>query len=66
MLMRTGSQETDAFSYGSIQFFGKNTHTIYQPRLEICWDDKVWAVGSLAALSMTEPDENFFYIKSKF
>jgi len=64
MLMRTGSQETDAFSYGSIQFFGKNTHTIYQPRLEICWDDKVWAVGSLAALSMTEPDENFFYIKS--
>jgi len=64
MVKRTGSQETDAFSYGSIQFFGQKTHTIYQPRLEICWVDKVWNAGSLSALSMAEPDENFFYIKS--
>ena len=64
MVMRTGSQETDALSYGSVQFFAKHTHTIYQPRLEICWDDKVWNTGSLSALDMSEPDDNFFYIKS--
>lgn len=64
MVMRTGSQETDGLSYGSIQFFGKQTHTIYQPKLEICWDDAVYEGGSLTLLDMSEPDDNFFYIKS--
>lgn len=63
IIKRSGSQETDANRYGVIQFFSENTHTVYPPRLEICWDDKVWATGSLSALDMTNPDEVFFYIK---
>jgi hypothetical protein len=27
----------------SIKFFSKDTHTIFQPRLEVCWDDQVYA-----------------------
>jgi len=64
VLKRSGSQETDANRYGAIQFFSENTHTVYPPRLEVCWDDKAWNTGSLTALDMTSPDDNFFYVKS--
>ena len=64
VVMRSGSQEWDGLSYGSVQFFGKNTHTIYQPKLEICWEDATFNTGSLTALNMYDPEDNFFYIKS--
>ena len=64
MVRRTGSQETDAYSYGSTTFFGKDTHTIYPPRLEICWDDKYWDTSGLTALNVQDPEAVFFYLKN--
>ena len=26
---------------GKLQFFGRESHTIYVPRLEVCWDDQI-------------------------
>ncbi len=39
ILKRSGSQERDSKDRGSLKFFSRDTHTIYPPRLEICWDD---------------------------
>ena len=69
IVKRSGSQgvykaEADSLSYGSHKFFSENTHTIYPPRLEICWDDMKYVTGSLAALDMSDTGAVFFYLKN--
>jgi len=54
ILKRAGSEETDLLSYGSLKFFSRDSHTIYQPKLEVCWDDSTWSVGSLTAIDSDE------------
>jgi len=39
--------DIDALDYGTLKFFSKETHTIYQPKLRIGWDDSVFTTGSL-------------------
>ncbi len=34
----------------SLDFFSKDTHTIYLPQLEFGWDDSIYATGSLSVL----------------
>ena len=58
----SGSQETDGNRYGETKYFSSETHTIYQPRLEICWSDKIWNTGSLTAI--TPSTDTFFYLKN--
>jgi len=58
------NQEGDTNKYGSLQFFAENTHTVYPPRLEICWNDKAWATGSLSALDMSDTGAVFFYLRN--
>ena len=41
-----GAQETNAFNRGKLKFFSRNTNTIYQPKLEVRWDDHVACSGS--------------------
>jgi hypothetical protein len=61
----TTSLETDKYKYGNVKYFSRNTHTIYPPRLEICWDDKSWTTGSMAtALDMSDPGAVFVYLKN--
>ena len=60
----TTSLETDRYKYGNIKYFSRNTHTIYPPRLEICWEDYNNVTGSLAALDMTDTGAVFFYLKN--
>lgn len=45
--------ETDSNNRGIIKFFSKQTHTIYQPTLEIAWDDSVFITGSLKTIPNT-------------
>ena len=52
ILKRSDSQENDSAPYGNLQFFSRDTHTIYIPRLETKWDDSTWSTGSLTALDM--------------
>tara|TARA_B100000214_G_C23963926_1_gene626732 strand:+ start:1153 stop:2286 length:1134 start_codon:yes stop_codon:yes gene_type:complete len=73
MLKRSGSiGNTDSGSndaegnttrYGKFSFFGRETHTVYQPKLEVVWDDSKWATGSLSALSSTNLEDMVFYMK---
>jgi hypothetical protein len=39
--------ENDASDYGLLKFFSKETNTIYEPKLEIVWDDSSFTTGSL-------------------
>jgi len=40
--------EADGNEYGSLNFFSRDTHTIYPPLLQVKWDDSSYATGSLA------------------
>lgn len=49
------NSESDNLDYGAIKFFSKETNTIYEPKLELVWDDSVFTTGSLApATSINE------------
>lgn len=39
----------------TIKFFSKETNTIYQPYLDIQWDDSIYTTGSLVSLSGLNP-----------
>lgn len=41
------SDELDDTNEGNIKVFSTQTHTIYQPTLEIAWDNQVFVTGSL-------------------
>lgn len=43
--------ESNTEDYGVIKFFSKETHTIYQPKIRIGWDDQSYITGSLVALT---------------
>ena len=68
MLIRfSGSQETDSETSGNLKFFSRNTHTIFQPKLEVLWDDHLPCTGSntgsLLSLNITGSADNFLYMR---
>lgn len=48
------SFETDTNDYGILKFFGKETHTIYQPKIRISWDNQTFQTGSLSELESND------------
>ena len=56
--------ESNKYQYGTIKYFSRNTHTIYPPKLEICWNDRIYTTGSLEVLNMSDHEGVFFYIKN--
>jgi hypothetical protein len=49
--------EEDNLDYGSLKFYSKETGTIYEPKLEIVWDDSSFNTGSLLPVTgSTEED----------
>ena len=67
LLRFSGSEETNATTFGQLKFFSKQTHTIFSPKLEVRWDDHVMATGSttgsLSPLNVSGTEDNFLYIK---
>lgn len=51
ILHHTLIAENDILDYGLLRFFSKETNTIYEPKLEIVWDDSVFATGSLSPIT---------------
>jgi hypothetical protein len=45
------SASADSNDYGVLKFFSKETNTIYEPKLEIVWDDSIIVTGSLAPVT---------------
>lgn len=43
--------ESNLLDYGILKFFSKETNTIYEPKLEIVWDDSVFTTGSLSPIT---------------
>jgi|TARA_B100000073_G_scaffold312482_1_gene286239 hypothetical protein len=69
IVLRSGSTQTgntneeqNSVDYGTLQFFSTDTHTIYQPRLVVEWDDTTFETGSLSALDIGK--HNLLYIKN--
>ena len=59
--MRSGSEETNAIQYGNLSFFSRETNTIYQPRMEVVYDDHLFTTGSLQGLGNTD---NIIHLKN--
>ena len=45
------TNESDTLDYGVIKFFSKETNTIYEPKLELVWDDSAFSTGSLTPVT---------------
>jgi len=50
IIKHESQKEDNDIDYGQLKFFGKETHTIYQPKVRIGWDDSRYETGSLQAL----------------
>ena len=54
ILKYSTENESDTSDYGVLKFFSKETNTIYQPKIQIGWDDQIFATSSLSALTATD------------
>ena len=54
ILKHTNEYENDTNDYGILKFFGKETNTIYQPKLVIGWDDQIFNTGSLQPVDLED------------
>ena len=67
ILKFSGSQETDSSTFGNLRFFSRNSKTIFQPKLEVRWDNHVACsgsnTGSLNELTMSGLADNYLYMK---
>ena len=43
--------ENNTLDYGLLKFFSKETNTIYEPKLELVWDDSSFITGSLTPVT---------------
>jgi hypothetical protein len=43
--------ENNTLDYGILKFFAKETSTIYEPKLELVWDDSSFVTGSLTSVT---------------
>ena len=46
IIKRPSADEISGEVLGKLQFFGRESHTIYVPRLEVCWDDSSMATSA--------------------
>lgn len=51
--------EENTTDYGVLKFFSKETSTIYQPKIEIVWDDSTFVTGSLAPVTGSVSDDDY-------
>jgi hypothetical protein len=58
--------ENDTEDYGQLKFFGKETNTIYQPKLRIGWDDSSFSTGSLTELTSEDIHVTFKRLKARY
>jgi hypothetical protein len=52
----SASLYTDTTDYGVLKFFSKETSTIYEPKLELVWDDSLFTTGSLTPVTGSAED----------
>ena len=60
----TTKDESSSDRLGNLKYFGRETHTIYPPKLEAVWDDSSWSTGSLSGLGSTDLESLKVYFKN--
>ncbi len=55
----SSSIENNTIDYGRLNFYSKETNTIYQPLLQIKWNDFSFSTGSLSSLNLSSDIEIF-------
>ena len=67
ILKFSGSQEDNETTFGNLKFFSRESKTIFQPKLEVRWDNHVACsgsnTGSLNELTMSGVADNYLYMK---
>jgi hypothetical protein len=62
--------ESDTTDYGLLKFFSKETNTIYEPKLELVWNDQIVSTGSLSPVTGSASDDDYKVVitnlKSKY
>jgi len=66
IVKHSDAKEADTVDYGELKFFGKETATIYQPKIRIGWDDSVFTTGSLTELTSEEINVTFKRLKVRY
>tara|TARA_R110001592_G_scaffold45253_9_gene144827 strand:+ start:543 stop:1667 length:1125 start_codon:yes stop_codon:yes gene_type:complete len=51
ILKRPTTDEIDSSTFGVLNFFGRDTHTIYMPKIEVAWDDSNIDTSGLTELT---------------
>jgi len=51
ILKRPTIDERDSSTFGVLNFFGRDTHTIYMPKIEVAWDDSNIDTSGLTELT---------------
>lgn len=51
--------ENDTLDYGVLKFFSKETNTIYEPKLELVWNDQSFVTGSLTPVTGSVSDDDY-------
>ena len=66
ILRHSIDKESDTEDYGQLKFFSKETHTIYQPKIRIGWNDQTFTTGSLTELISENIKISVSNIKSEY
>jgi hypothetical protein len=66
IIKRPYSDEISGESLGDIKFFGRDSHTIFVPKLEVTWDNTAFANTSSAEISSDTYVPYFKNIKSEY
>jgi hypothetical protein len=61
ILKYTASLENSEYPYTKLQYFSRNSNTIYSPKLFLIWDDSTFSTGSLSEVNLN----NEFVLYSK-
>jgi hypothetical protein len=56
--------ESDDLDYGLLKFFSKETNTIYEPKLELVWDDQSFVTTGLSPVTGSVSDGDYKVIIS--
>jgi len=56
--------EANTLDYGVLKFFSKETNTIYEPKLELVWDDSSFVTGSLTPVTGSASDSDYKVVVS--
>jgi hypothetical protein len=58
--------ENNTEDYGILKFFSKETHTIYQPKISIGWDDQTFVTASLSPLTAEDIKVSISNLKKEY